>query len=141
MLSFSDKLKKMWNDDRYLIPRKIRDLKDNRVGLYTLFYNAQNETYAQFYEHVPKKDLPAEAVHISGKQGKEYIIDYVDAGKYPKPGYTNATDLYLYMMNNDIDDALTNVRKPLPIDTKYLAYIGIAVLAVVFIYASGLVSL
>lgn len=41
-----------------------------------------------------------------------------------------ATDLYLYMVNNDISDALTNKRKiPIILDTKTWGLLAIAIIA------------
>lgn len=132
MRSFSDTLKTWWDDDRHAIPRFIRDLQYNRVGLYTLTFNPVTECYHLDYEHIEKKNLDPRAVHLTGSGESEYYLDLVDTGKFPKPNYMTATDLYLYMVNNDISDALTNKRKaPIILDTKTAGLIAIAVIAVI----------
>lgn len=134
MRLFSDlggKLSAWWNDDRHAIPRFIRDWQLDRVGLYTLTYNPATECYHLDYEHVVKKTLDPRAVHLTGSGESEYYLDLVDTGKYPQPNYMTATDLYLYMINNDISDSLTNKRKaPIILDTKTAGLIVIAIVAV-----------
>ena len=140
MRSFSDPMKPLkdwWRDDRHAIPRFIRDITLNRVGLNVLTYDAVADVYHLDYMHVRRADLPPAAVHVTGGGNAEYYLDMVQAGDYPKPGYMNATDLYLYMINNDISEALTNVRKPpFIMDTKTagLILLGIVAAAAVIVF-------
>lgn len=134
MRLFSDvknRLGNWWADDHHAIPRFIRDWQLDRVGLYTLTFNPVTECYHLDYIHVCKKDLDPRAVHLTGSGESEYYLDLVDTGEYPKPNYMTATDLYLYMINNDISDALTNKRKtPIILDTKTAGLIVIAIIGV-----------
>ena len=148
-------LSKWWNDDRHFIPRFWRDLTLNRVGLYTVTYDRATDCYEQSYVHIPKKDLPVRAVHVSGSGNSDYYLDNVQpdlydahymtddgqitkleclnsAGDYAEPLTMNATDLYLYMINNDIAEALANKRRvPIILDTKTLGLIGVLIIAAV----------
>lgn len=127
---FSDikaKIKAWWADDIHAIPRFYRDVVLNRVGLYTLDYDPAHEYYLMDYRHIKREDLPITAVHLTGSGTSKYYIDNVNTGQYPKPLYMTATDLYLYMINNDINDALTNKRKtPIIMDTKTVGLLVIA---------------
>lgn len=122
MRLFSDikkRISEYWADDAHFIPRCVRDWLYNRVGLYTLDYDANTEYYYLDYRHIKRADLPLKAVHVTGAGESKYYLDNVDTGEYPKPLYMTATDLYLYMVNNDISDALTNKGKiPIIMDTK-----------------------
>ena len=132
-----DSIKKWWADDRHAIPRFIRDVIDNRVGLNVLTYDDTADVYHLDYSHIKRADLPPEAVHVTGGGNAEYYLDKVNAGDYAKPGYMNATDLYLYMINNDISESLGNIRKtPFILDTKTagLILLGIAAVVVFVIY-------
>jgi len=132
-----DSVKKWWSDDRHAIPRFIRDILYNRVGLNILSYDETADVYHLDYMHIKRADLPPAAVHVTGGGNAEYYLDTVNTGQYPKPGYMTATDLYLYMINNDINEALGNVRKtPFILDTKTagLIVIAIAVIAGFVLY-------
>lgn len=122
------RIKDWWADDYHAIPRFFRDLSLNRVGLYVLTYDAYRDVYNLDYGHVKRKDLPYDAVHLSGAGKSEYYLDKVNTGDYPQPGYMTATDLYLYMVNNDINEALNIKRKtPFILDTKTAGLIVIGV--------------
>ena len=125
-----NKIKEWWNDDRHAIPRFIRDIQLDRVGFYVLSYDDWRDVYNLDYKHIKRADLPPEAVHLSGSGDSEYYLDKVNTGDYPKPGYMNATDLYLYLINNDIRDA-NNVKRKTPfiLDTKTAGIIVIGILA------------
>ena len=127
---------KWWADDWHAIPRFWRDLTLNRVGLYILTYNAYHDVYNLDFMHIKRDDLPREAVHLSGAGKSIYYLDKVNTGQYPKPGYMTATDLYLYMVNNDINEANNIKRKrPFILDTKTAGLIAIAAACVVGLIA------
>lgn len=130
-------VKDWWNDDRHALPRFVRDVQLDRVGYYVLTYNPETEENRLDYEHIRRADLNSCAVHLSGSGDREYFRDLDDAGEYPKPGYMNATDLYLYLVNNDLRDA-NNVKRKTPfiLDTKTagLIVLALAAFAVVFLY-------
>ena len=121
-------VKDWWADDWHAVPRFIRDLINNRVGLYVLTYDDYHDVYNLDYGHIKRADLPREAVHLTGAGKAEYYLDQVKAGDYPRPGYMTATDLYLYMVNNDINEALNIKRKtPFILDTKTAGLIALGV--------------
>ena len=121
-------LKDWWADDWHAVPRFVRDVALNRVGLYVLTYDAYRDVYNLDYGHIKRSDLPPEAVHLTGSGKSEYYLDKVNTGDYPKPGYMTATDLYLYMVNNDINEALNIKRKtPFILDTKTAGIIALGV--------------
>lgn len=74
--------KEWWADDWHLIPRWSRDLyywmkgkQWTRVDLTAMSYDPVTE-----YEHMDTvricfKDLPPDALHISGKGRKAYLVD------------------------------------------------------------------
>ena len=53
-----DSIKKWWADDRHAIPRFIRDVIDNRVGLNVLTYDTEADVYHLDYTHIKRADLP-----------------------------------------------------------------------------------
>lgn len=124
-----------WADDSHFIPRIWRDFKLDRVGLYTLAYDEPGDVYRMDYVHIPKKDLPAKAVHLTGSGQREWLHDTIDLDGWPKPGECNAIDLYLYMKSSAMDDALT-VQKKLPfyIDTRMLIIAGAAVVGCIVLW-------
>ena len=126
------KLNEWWADDYHAAPRFFRDLILNRVGLYVLTYDPARDVYNLDYGHVKRSDLPPRAVHLTGAGKSEYYLDMVDTGDYPRPGYMTANDLYLYMVNNDINESLNIKRKtPFILDTKTAGLIVLAVACVV----------
>ena len=130
-MSFKD----WWADDRHLIPRVWRDLKEGRVGLYTLTYDEAMDVYHLDYTHVLKRDLPPAAVHITGAGNGEWFHDAVDCGPWPNPMECTALDYYLWMKSNAIDDALAvQKRLPLYIDGKMVLLVGVAIAAVVALW-------
>lgn len=115
------RLKEWWADDWNFWPRTWRDLKDKRVGLWTYTYDPQSGYDNLEYTHVPRRDLPADALHVTGKNS-EFFLDKVDSGTYPLYGQITAVDLYLWMNNNEIDQALANKKGwELPVDWHLLA--------------------
>lgn len=149
-------ISKLWHDDRYFVPRFIRDFVYNRVGLWTASYVEEDgrEYYRLDYVHVPRRELPAEAVHLSGGGNQEFFhmliphgvyvphvlladgsvceLPPIEAGQYPKPLHLTATDLYLWLVNHDISDALTNQGKSrIIMDTKTLGVVGIGIIAAI----------
>lgn len=128
-------IKGWWADDRHFLPRIWRDFRDDRVGLYTLTYDAEMDVYRLDYVHVPRRELPPKAVHITGAGNGEWMHDLVDTGPWPSPGECTAIDYYLWMKSNAIDDALAiNKRLPFFIDGKMLLIVGAAIAAVVAIW-------
>lgn len=122
-----ESLSKWWADDAHAIPRMVRDFRDNRVGLYTLDYDTGRDVYTLDYVHVKKTELPADAVHVTGRNWADYFLDKV-GGEFPDGTMGTAVNLHLYMQNNSISDALLwTPKKELPIDSKMLALILVAV--------------
>lgn len=127
-------VKEWWADDIHWLPRHIRDWWHKRVGLTTYTYDMDRNEYSSVYVHMPKKDLPTDAVHVTGKHNKEYALDLTKQGEYPAPGTCTAIDLYLYMQTTAFDEALTfKKKKAVDIDPKYLVIVAVAVVAL-FLY-------
>lgn len=141
-LNLTESIKTWWADDWHIIPRFCRDiagwLKGSqyaRVGLWTITYDEQTEEQTHEYVKVARKDLPANAVHVTGKGFKEYALDLDDSGQYPKEGELNAIDLYLLASTYiyDTDQILTK-RKNHNIDTKMLLLIGGGLAAAIILW-------
>ena len=112
----------------------INDYRWKRVGLYTLTYDEGTGWYHQDYVHIPRRELPPQAVHVTGRNYKDYYLDKVGVDNFPVNGQATAIDYYLHMVNTSIDQSLANKVNPLKnVDMKKL---GIALLVgVVGIYA------
>lgn len=110
--------------------------KKRPVKLQTLTYDEEAEEYTLTEEATYFEDLPAEAVHITGKKNR-YFLDRVEDPDYSDPQGIRATDLYLWMVNNSINDALAVKNKGLgDVDIRRYLVIGIgAIIGVCVIYA------
>ena len=106
--------------------RRIRRQEKRRnrpVVLYTLTYNEDRREYVRTESVTTFGKLPADAVHLTGEKDA-YFLDAVRAGKTPE-GLT-AVDLNLWLVNNDINDALATKWSMTGDDIrKYIVY-GIA---------------
>lgn len=83
------------------------------------------------------EDVPTEAVHNSGESSK-YTIDRIKV-RYPYREYEkgfSAIDLYLWMINNDINDCLAYKWNGMQFfsNKKMWLIIGIATVAVIAFY-------
>lgn len=112
--------------------RWIRDLVQHRVGHWDMSYDEENDLMHLDYTTVRREDVPLEALHVTGKGSTEWATDRIDSGSFPEPGHCTAIDLYCWMNNNALDDALT-VRHKTPIDPKLLVYAAVGGLAVLLI--------
>lgn len=117
--------------------RWIRDRIQHRVGLWTYSYDPDADVCYLDYDTLRRKDLPAEAIGVRGMGGSEYFLDMDGRGRFPLPGHCTAVDLYNWMSNNAIDDALTTAGK-VQINLRLLAYaaVGAAALALFLWYFS-----
>lgn len=137
-MNINESIKNWWEDDHNWLPRFYRDIKYKRVGLHTFTYDMSQDCYHDDYVHIPKKDLPQKAVHVTNGRWKEWFLDLVDTGDFPKVGHCTAIDLHLWMDNNDIDNALAFKRKkPLPVDGKLLAVAVIAIIVCGYLGLKG----
>lgn len=134
-----------YSTDKFWLTRWIRDLKYQRVGLTTITWLGEEYGYRMDIERIPKKQLDVMRrslpypVHKSNCGWNEWIM-VNDTGMTPFPEVAKegaeyyqptAIDLYLYMVNKDIDNALTFSKKSqVPIDGKMLLLVlgGVAVL-------------
>ena len=133
--SLKDSLKAWWADDAHWFPRMVKDIQFGRVGLYDLRHDDQRDVYTLDYVHVKKSELPPEAVHVTGRNWSDYFVDHVKAGTAPDGRQGTAVNLYLYFQNNSINDALLwTPKKELPIDSKMLALILVAVGVVALVF-------
>lgn len=106
--------------------RRIRRQEKRRnrpVVLYTLTYNEDRREYVRTESVTTFGKLPADAVHLTGEKDA-YFLDAVRAGKTPE-GLT-AVDLNLWLVNNDINDALATKWSMTGDDIKKYIVYGIA---------------
>lgn len=135
-----------YRSDKFWVYRWYQDWKYKRVGLITIKWMGEEYGYRMDVERIPKKQLDdlrrsiPSPVHRSNAGWNEWIlIDDTDVSPFPEvrsPGSEyyepTAIDLYMYMTNKDLDDALTfKKKKEIPIDGKMLllCIAGVAVLA------------
>lgn len=125
-----DRIRAWWADDWHIIPRLCRDYvgwmaggQNVRVGLWTITYDPATGWQHHDYKRVAKKDLPADAVHVTGKGNKEFAHDLDDSGSYPQPGDFTASDAFIIAKTYvcDVDAILTEKRTD--IDGRTLAMI------------------
>lgn len=118
--------------------QKIDKYLDAKVKLYVLTYSGDedgNGEYTNTVSHLKRRDLPREAVHVSGEKGA-YFVDSVKCGRKANPDECTAVDLCYWMENNDIDDALAlkwSSKFNMDIDFKKVAIIGIALIVAVIV--------
>ncbi len=110
--------------------------KKRAVRLQTLTYDEEADEYTLTDEATFFEDLPPDAVHVTGKKNR-YFRDLVENPAYSDPDGIRATDLYLWMVNNSINDALAVKNKTLKeIDIRRYIVIGIGlIIGVCVIYA------
>ena len=113
-----------------------REPKKRAVRLQTLTYDEDADEYTLTDEATYFEDLPPDAVHITGKTNR-YFRDLVEDPAYSDPEGIRATDLYLWMVNNSINDALAVKNKTLKdVDIRRYIVIGVgAIIGVCVIYA------
>lgn len=116
--------------DKICMPRdgkfpymQILDWKHNRVGLHVMKYDNVNEWFTDDYTHVPKKDLPKMAVHMS-RTRKEWFLDETGLGRYPDAHELTAVFSEAWRRNNYINEALSQNWKG-QVDTKLLLLVAI----------------
>ena len=97
--------------------------REKRVTLYTLDYNETRQEYELHETITTFSELPPDAVHVTGEKNA-YLLDRVRAGQ-PSTGIT-ASDLYLFLVNNSINDALAVNWSSKPLDLRRYAIYGIA---------------
>lgn len=111
--------------------RRIRRQERRRqrlVTLYTLAYDDARHEYIRTESRVARGRLPLDAVHLTGEKDA-YMLDLVRAGKAPE-GLT-AVDLNLWLLNNDINDALATKWSMTGDDIKKYIVYGIAAIVMV----------
>ena len=115
---------------------KEKKPKKRAVKLQTLTYDEEEEEYTLEETATYFEDLPAEAVHVTGKKNR-YFLDLVEDPDESDPQGIRATDLYLWMVNNSINDALAVKTKSLgDVDVRRYIVIGIGlIIGVCVIYA------
>ena len=130
---------KQWMAER----RQIRELKRNRVVVHTLEYEPWEMEYRHTIEYKQKEELPECAKPVTGKK-KTYLVDYIDPEKTPEGFWLddlgneprdrlNAIDLNLYMVNNDINEALLAGFKKNDMDLKKILIIGVVAVVLLVI--------
>lgn len=145
-----DEKEPSWKTDSFWAYRWYQDLKYKRVGLTTISWLGEEYGYRMDYDRVPKKQLDEMRrsipcpVHRSNSGWNEWVM-VQDTATTPFPEIMpegaeyyqpTAIDLYLYMTNKDLDNALTFRKKQqIPIDGKMLVLCiaGVAVLAFVML--------
>lgn len=136
-------LKSWWADDGNLFPRAVRNLLHSRVKIYQMRYDAEKDCYIEHSWYETKRAIHEtypHALHVTGESAW-YAME-IGTPKWSEPGTCTATDLYLYAVNHSIDDALFYKLKPrFKIDMKMIGIVVVAIVAVVFVYGSGMVKL
>lgn len=131
-----------WEDDTHFIRRTLKNWTRGRVPLYTMEYDAATECYIERVVMMTKSDIRKiypDALHISGRSGF-YHMD-IGTGPWPEPGECSAIDLYLYLVNNSINDALAYKLRTWSIDWKMLGIAGAAIAVVVVLWVMGVFSI
>lgn len=108
--------------------RRIRRIRGRRareqpVTLYMLDFNQTTKEYVLTRETTTFSELPPGAVHVTGEK-RTYFWDRCPH-REPSSGIT-ASDLYLYMVNNSINDALAYRFETSSIDMRKVITYGIA---------------
>lgn len=102
--------------------------------LHILTYDDGTEEYTLTEYKVMRQHLPKNAVHVTGKKGV-YFLDLVHPGCECDPEKCTAIDLNLWMMNNDINDALLYKYTSGQVDTKKVITIAvIAIIAIIVVW-------
>lgn len=135
-----------WRTDAFWAYRWYQDFKYKRVGLTTISWQGEEYGYRMDVERIPKKQLdemrrslPAPMHRSNAGWGEWVMIQDDRLSPFPeiRPAGSEfymptAVDLYLYMTNKDLDNALTFKKKQtVPFDGKMLllCLVGVAVLA------------
>lgn len=128
-----------WEDDTHFMRRTVKNWTRGRVPLYTMTYDEATECYTERVVMMTPSDIRKvypDALHISGRSGY-YHMD-IGTGQWPEAGECTAIDLYLYLVNNSIKDALFYKLKPkFFIDWKMIGLAGVAVVVVAMLYMMG----
>lgn len=110
--------------------------KPKTAKLYEMNYEPLHDRYLITIRKVPVTSLPADCVHVTGKKGS-YFLDKTGLWEMPDPERLSAIDLYLYMVNNSISDALAN-RAGIVHDMdfmKIVAFLIVAVIGIAVVFA------
>lgn len=138
-------IRSWWNDDRHFIPRVLKDLVYGRVGLYTIEYDEVQDVYIQRLVRMTPKDIWAvypDAVHVTGKKDYCHMDPSMGTPQWIRKGECGAIELYHYNRNESINNALLyHESKNWVIDWKMLGIAAVAIVAVILVYASGIVSI
>ncbi len=115
---------------------KEKKPKKRAVKLQTLTYDEDAEEYTLAETETYFEDLPPGAVHVTGKKNR-YFLDLVEDPDESDPQGIRATDLYLWMVNNSINDALAVKSKGIgDVDIRRYIVLGIGlIIGVCVIYA------
>lgn len=97
--------------------------RERQVTLYMLDFNQTTQEYILTRETTVFSELPPGAVHVTGEK-RVYFWDRCPR-REPSSGIT-ASDLYLYMVNNSINDALAYRYDSKPVDMRKMITYGIA---------------
>lgn len=104
-------------------PEAEPERKEKPVTLYMLDFNQTTKEYVLTRETTVFSELPPGAVHVTGEK-RAYFWDRCPH-REPSDGIT-ASDLYLYMVNNSINDALAYRYETSSIDMRKVITYGIA---------------
>lgn len=117
-----------------MMDRKKKQLKPRPVKLWIMEYDISREEYNITEHRMDYVNLPPDAVHITGRKN-QYFLDLVQLGNPPEPTEITAVDLNLYMVNNDINDALAHNWAGDKFDIKKAAIYGaIGIVAIIIIW-------
>lgn len=114
--------------------RRISDWIHGRIGLWTLTYDDSIDAYSLDYDTIPRDQIPKSAVHVTGEGDKCYFLDKAQSGAPPGPMHGNATDLYCWYKNSDLDDSIVSAQKSVPLSRRTLIYAAVAAVALVLLF-------
>lgn len=116
--------------------QKQKERKENeKVTLYSLTYDQENDEYIlNENNNVKRKDLPHDAVHVTGRKKKYLTADFWDELIWPESG-PSAIHMYLWVINEKInpDTILERKSKITQFDWKKIAMYGAIALVIVFL--------
>lgn len=116
--------------------QKQKERKENeKVTLYDLTYDGHEDEYIlKETTGVKRKDLPHDAVHVTGRKKKYLTTDIWDELIWPKTG-PSAIHMYLWVINEKInpDTILEKKSKITEMDWKKIIMYGAIALVIVFL--------
>lgn len=116
------------------------DWRFKRVGYYELTYHPEDNEYHEDYCRIPKKDVPVEALHVSGKKFKVWYNDKTGLAHFPEYKRMTAIHVEQWRRNNLIDESFIQRWRSMKLDYKKIGMaviIGVVALFVMYSMYGG----